>query len=113
MNVPALSYLALGAAILCEVVGTSFLQKSEQFSKLAPTAIMAVFYILSFWLLSVALKSLPLGIAYAIWGGLGIVLTAVVGTVVFRQQLDAMAIVGIGMIVGGVVVINVFSSSSH
>ncbi len=113
MQVNVLSYLALAGAIVFEVAGSSFLQKSAQFTKAGPTATMAVFYILSFYLLSIALKSLPLGIAYAIWGGLGIVLTAVVSVVVFRQTLDAMALLGIAMIVGGVIVINAFSNASH
>lgn len=87
--------------------------KSEQFTKIVPTAIMALFYVTSFYLLSIALKALPLGIAYAIWAGLGIVLTCLISVVVFRQTLDAMALLGIAMIVGGVVVINAFSNASH
>ncbi len=113
MQVQLISYLALSGAILCEVAGSAFLQKSAQFTKIGPTAIMALFYITSFYLLSIALKSLPLGIAYAIWGGLGIVLTAVISVVVFRQSLDAMAMIGIAMIVGGVVIMNAFSNASH
>ncbi|SOC23482.1 DMT family transporter [Rhodobacter maris] len=113
MQVHIVSYLALAGAIISEVTGTAYLQKSAQFTKLAPTAIMAVFYILSFYLLSVALRTLPLGVAYAVWGGLGIVLTAIISVAVFKQTLDAMAILGIAMIVGGVVVVNVFSNASH
>ncbi|KGJ23608.1 DMT family transporter [Paracoccus sanguinis] len=113
MQFTFVSYLALAGAIIFEVAGSSFLQKSQQFTKAGPTAAMALFYILSFYLLSIALKSLPLGIAYAIWGGLGIVLTAIVSVVLFRQTLDAMALVGIAMIVGGVIVINAFSNASH
>lgn len=107
------SYLALSLAIVFEVAGSSFLHKSEQFTRLGPTLIMAMFYVASFYLLSIALRTLPLGIAYAIWGGLGTVLVAVVGVVVFRQKLDAMAILGIAMIVGGVVIMNAFSKISH
>lgn len=113
MQLHIVSYLALAGAIICEVTGTAYLQKSAQFTKLTPTAVMAVFYILSFYLLSVALRALPLGAAYAVWGGLGIVLTAIISVVVFKQTLDAMAIFGITMIVGGVVVVNVFSNASH
>lgn len=113
MQLHLISYFALAGAILCEVAGSAFLQKSAQFTKIGPTAVMALFYLTSFYLLSVALRSLPLGIAYAIWGGLGIVLTAVVSVVVFRQTLDAMAMLGIGMIVGGVVILNAFSNASH
>lgn len=107
------SYLALAGAIICEVAGSSFLMRSAQFTKLLPTAIMAAFYVLSFYLLSIALKSIPLGIAYAIWGGLGIVLTAIISVVVFKQTLDSWAIVGIAMIVGGVVILNTLSKASH
>ncbi|RYG89089.1 MAG: multidrug efflux SMR transporter [Alphaproteobacteria bacterium] len=111
MNPAVYAYAALAIAIIFEVVGTSFLQKSEQFSKLAPTLVMAVSYAGSFFFLAQALKLVPLGVAYAIWGGLGIVLTAIVGVVVFKQTLDTAAMVGIAMIVGGVVVVNVFSNS--
>jgi len=114
MNPLYFSYSALGAAIVCEVIATTLLQKSEQFSKLWPTAAMVVFYVISFYLLSQALKGVPLGIAYAIWAGLGIVLTALVSVVVLKQALDLPAMIGIGMIVAGVVVMNIFSSSvSH
>ncbi|MFD2174811.1 DMT family transporter [Rhodobacter lacus] len=108
-----ISCFALAGAILCEVAGSSFLQKSEQFTKLGPTAIMAMFYIASFYLLSIALKTIPLGIAYAVWGGLGTVLITLVSVVIFRQSLDAMAFLGIALIVGGVVIMNAFSSVSH
>lgn len=111
MNPAILAYGSLAISIVCEVVGTSFLQKSEQFSKLAPTLVMAVFYAGSFFFLAQALKLVPLGVAYAIWGGLGIVLTAIVSVVVFKQTLDTAAMVGIAMIVGGVIVVNGFSHS--
>jgi small multidrug resistance pump len=106
------SYGALALAIVSEVIGTAFLQKSEQFTRLAPTLVMAVFYAGSFFFLSQALKMVPLGVAYAIWGGLGIVLTAFVSVLVFRQTLDLPAMIGIGMIVGGVIVVNAFSNSA-
>lgn len=109
-----LSYGALAIAIVAEVIGTSFLARSEQFTKLAPTLAMAIFYAASFYFLAQALKTLPIGIAYAIWGGVGIVLTAIVGVFLFGQTLDRPAILGIAMIVGGVVVVNVFSKTmSH
>ncbi len=114
MNSIFIAYGALGLAIVCEVVGTTFLQKSEQFTRLVPSLVMVAAYIGSFYFLSQALRSLPLGVAYAIWGGLGIVLTAAIGVVVFRQTLDAAALVGIGMIVAGVVVVQTLSTSvSH
>ncbi len=106
------SYGMLAFAILCEVTGSAFLQKSEQFSKFVPTATMVVFYLASFFFLAQALKIIPLGIAYAIWAGLGIVLTAAVGVFVFKQTLDLAAMTGIAMIIGGVLVINLFSNST-
>ena len=114
MNPSLLVYGSLAAAIVLEVIGTTFLQKSEQFSKLVPTAAMVLFYVASFYLLSQALKGLPLGIAYAMWSGLGIVLTAAVGLLVFKQSLDMPALVGMGLIIAGVVVMNLISNSvSH
>ena len=106
-----LAYLHLATAIICEVLGTSFLVKSEQFTRLTPTVLMALLYAVSFYMLAQTVKTIPLGIAYAIWGGLGIFLTTMVGMVVFKQRLDPAALVGIVMIVGGVVVMNLFSKS--
>lgn len=105
------SYLALGAAIALEIIGTSALQASQQFSKPLPTVIMTAGYLGSFYFLSLALRVLPIGIAYAIWSGLGIVLISLVGLIAFQQKLDGPALIGIGMIVAGVVIINVFSTS--
>lgn len=104
-------FVPLGAAIVLEVVATSLLQRSEQFTRLAPTLGMAVCYLASFYLLSVSLKVLPLGIAYAIWSACGVALVAMIGLVVFGQRLDLPAVLGLGLIVAGVVVINVFSRS--
>lgn len=102
-------YLLLVAAIGLEVVGTSLLQRSEQFTKLAPTVGMALCYLASFYLLSLSLRSLPLGIAYAIWSALGIVLVALIGFLVFGQRLDLPAVIGLALIVLGVLVVNLFS----
>lgn len=106
------AYLFLTGAIVSEVTGTLLLQKTAQFTRLVPTAGMALCYGLSFYLLSHALKTLPLGIAYAIWGGLGIVLTLIISVTVFKQTLDWQAIAGVAMIVGGVVMINAFSKAA-
>ncbi len=111
MNPVFLSYLLLAIAIISEVIGTTFLVKSEGFTKLGPTFAVALFYILSFYLLSQVTKVIPIGIAYALWGGLGIVLTSLVGLSFFKQTLDTAAIIGIAMIVGGVVVMNLLSNS--
>ena len=105
------AYLLLGLAIILEGTGSTFLLKSEGFSKLGPSLLVFVFYIISFYLLSQVLKTLPLGIAYAIWSGVGSVLTALIGFFIFRQSLDLPAVIGIGMIIGGVIVMNVFSKS--
>ena len=104
-----ITWAALLGAIALEVAGTTLLQASQQFTRPWPTAGMAVCYGLAFYLLSIALRQMPVGIAYAIWSGLGVVLISVIGAVVFRQRLDPPAIAGLAMIVGGVVVINLFS----
>lgn len=105
------TWAALLGAIALEVAGTTMLQASQQFTRVWPTAGMAVCYGLAFYLLSIALRQMPVGIAYAIWSGLGVVLISVIGAVVFRQRLDLPAMVGLAMIIGGVVVINLFSKT--
>lgn len=110
----AMTYAALVTAIVFEVIGTTFLQRSEQFTRLVPTLVMALCYLVAFYFLSQALRFLPVGIAYAIWSGLGIVLISVVGYFRFGQVLDLPALFGIGCIITGVVVINLFSGAvSH
>ncbi len=104
-------YSFLILAIVFEVLGTTFLVKSEQFTRLVPTLLMAVLYIGSFYFLSQTIKTIPLGIAYAIWGGVGIILTAIIGFVLFKQSIDMPAIIGIMLIIIGVIVINVFSQT--
>lgn len=104
-------YLFLAAAILCETLGTSFLKKTEQFTKPLPTLIFFVAMGLSFYLLTFALKGIPVGIAYAVWSAVGIVLISSVGYFVYKEVLDLPALVGICFIVLGVVIINVFSKS--
>jgi small multidrug resistance pump len=111
---PILTYSVLFVAILLEVIGTTFLQRSQQFTQIVPTVMMGLCYAASFYFLSLALKSMPLGIAYAIWSGLGIVLVSVIGLVAFGQKLDLAAVIGLGLIVAGVVIVNLFSGSvSH
>jgi len=111
MNGVTLTYAALVAAIVCEVIGTSFLQQSQQFTRWLPTLLMAVFYGAAFYLLSITLRTIPVGVAYAIWSGLGIVLISAVGYVFFRQTLDLAAMIGLGLIIAGVVVVNLFSKT--
>ncbi|HIC65984.1 MAG TPA: QacE family quaternary ammonium compound efflux SMR transporter [Paracoccus sp.] len=105
-------YLPLAMAIALEVVGTSLLQRSQQFSRLWPTLGMAICYLASFYLLSLALRVLPLGVAYAIWSALGIVLVALICLFVFHQRLDLPAVIGLGLIVAGVIVVNLFSQTA-
>lgn len=105
-------YLALGIAIVSEVIATSALRASDGFSRLWPSVLVVAGYGLAFFFLSVTLKSIPVGIAYAIWSGLGVVLISVAAWMLFGQKLDAPAILGMGLIVAGVVVLNVFSKSS-
>lgn len=111
MSPTLVAYGWLSGAIMSEVLGTTFLQKSAQFSRLGPTLLTVAFYVCSFYFLAQALRGLPLGLAYAIWGGVGIVLTAVIGLVLFKQTLDLPAVLGIALIVAGVAVINLFSTA--
>lgn len=106
------AYAALALAIVFEVTASAFLQQSAQFTRPWPTLAMVVFYVVSFYALSIAIRVIPLSIAYAIWGGVGIILTATVSFVLFRQMLDAAAFVGIALIVSGVVIINLFSETT-
>lgn len=103
------NFIFLFIAIVCEVIATSSLKASEQFTKLIPSALTIIGYMAAFYFLSLTLKTIPVGIAYAIWSGVGIVLVTVVGAILYKQQPDWAAIVGMALIVIGVVVINVFS----
>lgn len=105
-------YVLLGGAIALEVVATTAMKSSDGFTKLVPSAICAIGYCISFYLLSQTLKTVPTGIAYAIWSGVGIVLISVIAWLFHGQKLDAGAMLGMAMIVGGVMVINLFSKSA-
>ena len=107
-----MKYLYLALAIISEVIGSSFLNASQQFTKTIPVIITVVSYLACFYFLSIALKYIPLGVAYAIWGGLGIVLTAIISVVVFKAKFDLPAVIGILLIVAGVVVLNFFSKTN-
>lgn len=102
-------WLYLAVAIVAEVVGTSFLKSAEGFTRLVPSVVVVVSYVVAFFFLGLALNTLPVGIAYAIWAGVGVALIALVGYAFLGQSLDTPAIVGMALIVAGVVVINVFS----
>ncbi|WP_300517885.1 SMR family transporter [Aliiroseovarius sp.] len=107
-----MQYLILFAAVVFETIGTSALQASQQFTRVGPSVAVVVAYVISFILLGWALKFMPVGIAYAIWSGLGIVLIAAIGYAVFGQRLDLPAVLGLALILAGIVVINLFSSSA-
>ena len=111
MNPMLRAYILLALAIVSEVTGSTFLVKSEGFTQLVPSILVVVFYVISFYLLSQVIKTIPLGVAYAIWGGVGIVLTALIGFLIFRQSLDLAALIGIALIIGGVIVMNIFSKT--
>lgn len=103
------AWLMLAVAISAEVVGTTALKASDNFSRLWPSVIVVLSYGLAFYLLSETLKVIPVGIAYAIWAGGGIVLITLVSWWMFDQKLDWPALLGIALILSGVVVLNVFS----
>jgi len=104
-------YLYLTIAIITEVVATSALKESDGFSKLVPSMVVVVGYCASFYFLGLVLKTIPIGVAYAIWAGLGIVLITIVGAVIFGQKMDIPAIIGIALITSGVIVLRGFSST--
>ena len=105
------NWIFLGLAILSEVIATSALKESESFSKLLPSILVVVGYALAFVFLSFTLRTIPVGVAYAIWSGLGVVLIGLVAWFYFDQKLDAPALLGMVLIVSGVVVMNVFSDT--
>jgi small multidrug resistance pump len=103
-------YLWLAIAIVAEVVGTSALRASEGFTRLVPALVVVAGYGIAFYCLSMTLKSMPVGIVYAIWSGVGIVLITLVAMVLYRQIPDLAAVAGLSLIVAGVVVLNLFSN---
>ena len=106
------NWVYLAVAILAEVIATSALKASEGFSRLVPSLVVVAGYGIAFFCLSLTLRTIPVGIVYAIWSGVGIVLIALAGYFVFGQVLDAPALIGMGLIVAGVLVINLFSRSA-
>jgi len=106
------SYLALGIAIVAEVMATTALKASDSFTRLLPSALAVAGYAIAFYFLTITLRTLPTGVAYAIWSGLGIVLITIASYVVYRQTIDLPGLLGMGLIIAGVVVLNVFSKSS-
>ena len=106
-----MTYFYLALAIAAEVAGTTLLKATEEFSKLVPTTFLVIFYLISFWLMTLALRDVPLGIVYAVWSGLGICLVALVGAFVYKEMPDLASIIGMGLIISGVVVMHLFSTS--
>ena len=101
--------LILFFAILSEVIATTALKLSDGFTKIVPSVIVVIGYVASFYLLSISLKVIPIGLAYAIWSGVGIVLTVIVGILIWRETLDWARVIGIIFIILGVLIINLFS----
>jgi small multidrug resistance pump len=104
-------YFYLAAAIICEVIATSALKASDGFRVIGPTILVLVGYAAAFYLLSMTLRTMPVGIAYAIWSGVGQVLVMFIAWVMYRQMLDSAAFVGIGFILTGVLILALFSKS--
>lgn len=104
-----MNYLPLAIAIVAEVIATSALKASDGFSRLVPSIIVVLGYVIAFYCLSLTLKTIPVGVAYAIWSGAGVALVTLIAWLLFGQKLDAAALIGIGLIVSGVVVLQMFS----
>ncbi len=107
-----IAYLYLGVAIVAEVIATTALRASDGFTQLWPSIISIAGYVVAFYFLSLTLRTMPVGVAYAIWSGVGIVLISLAGWLIYKQLLDLPAIIGMGLIMAGVVVINLFSKST-
>jgi small multidrug resistance pump len=106
------TYVALAIAIVAEVVATSSLKASAGFTKLLPSAVVVAGYGVAFYFLALTLKTIPVGIAYAIWSGAGVALITLAGWMIFGQKMDIAAVIGMGLIVAGVAVIQLFSNAS-
>jgi len=105
------SYLVLALAIACEVVATSALKKTDQFTRLWPSVVVVVGYLAAFYFLTIVLERIPIGVTYATWSGLGIVFVAVASAVVYRQIPDLPAMLGMGLIIAGVGIMNLLSKT--
>ncbi|WP_304191479.1 SMR family transporter [Lentibacter algarum] len=105
-------YLYLAIAVAFETIGTSAMQASQQFTRLWPSVLVVVGYAISFYFMALTLRFMPVGIVYALWSGLGIILIALIGYAVFGQKLDLPAIAGLGLIIAGIVVIQLFSNAT-
>jgi small multidrug resistance pump len=109
-----MNWIYLSVAIIAEVIATTALKASDGFSRLGPSALVIAGYGIAFYCLSLTLRAIPVGIVYAVWSGVGIVLITLIAWLLYGQKLDAPALLGIGLIIAGVIVLNVFSKSvSH
>jgi small multidrug resistance pump len=108
-----MNYLYLAGGIIAEVIGTSALKASDGLSRLWPSLIVVAGYGVAFYCLSITLRTIPVGIAYAIWSGAGVVLIAMIGWIFYRQALDPPAVVGIALIIAGVLIVNLLSKTVH
>ncbi|EER48136.1 drug resistance protein [Actinobacillus minor NM305] len=106
-------WILLGFAIVIEVIGSNCIKASEGFTKPLPTIVAIGAFVIALYLLSIITKTLPLGIVYAVWSGVGIILTALVAFFAFGQKPDLAGVIGMAMIIGGVLIINLFSGHSH
>ena len=104
-----MQWIYLGVAIVCEVIATSALKASDGFTRLIPSIVVVVGYLVAFYCLSLTLRSIPVGIVYALWSGVGIVLISVVGWLLFGQTLSPVAMLGMAFITVGVVILNAFA----
>lgn len=107
-----MKYLFLLIAIISEVIATSALKQANSFTRLGPSIIVVIGYGVAFYFLSLTLKSMPVGIAYAVWSGVGIILISAIGAIFYKQMLDLPAIIGLSFIIIGVIIVNVFSKMS-
>ena len=107
-----MGYVYLAIAIIFEVAATNALKMSQEFTKLWPSLFVVVGYGVSFYFFSLVLKTIPVGVAYAVWAGVGVALVTLVAAVIFKQMPDLPAMIGMGLIVSGVVVINLFSKTT-
>lgn len=104
-------WIALAIAICGEVTATTALKASNEFTRLVPSIIVVIGYGIAFYFMAISMRVLPVGIMYAIWSGMGIILVSIIGWLVYKQTLDLPSIIGMGLIISGVIVINLFSKS--
>jgi small multidrug resistance pump len=106
-----MQWIFLAFAIVAEVIATTALRATDGFTRVAPSLIVVVGYATSFYFLSLTLRSIPMGVTYAIWSGAGIILISLAGFIIYNQRLDMAALIGMGLIVAGVVVMQLFSKT--